>query len=445
MQRRIRVIGAIAAASILALTACSSPSGGGDGGGGGGGESGDWSIPETDPTATITVLSHLDPANDGMQLVLDAFAEDHPTITVEYDNVPFDQLNSVLEARITNKDGNPDVYWADMPRIAALAARGYTTDLTEQFEPYRDAWDAASYEGSSADGRLQGVPIANSTQLLYYNKDLLDAAGLEYPSADPESRITWEQISADAQAAVEAGAPNGLVFGQVDRYYQLQALPVSLGGSAGATGDDNLTPDVTSEPWVEAMEWYGSTFESGISPRGVAAEQNDPAFLAGSTAYQVQGPWLLPALQASEVNWGVALHPYFEGSEPVTATGSWALSMNPFSTEKEAAAIFMKWMSVDGGSGYIQNMPEPELPANVEGKTSYYERDVFASEEGKKAAEIIDYETANTAVNRLSTVGYVEFEEVMGRAFADVRNGADPAAALETAEQELNTAWAPYK
>jgi ABC-type glycerol-3-phosphate transport system substrate-binding protein len=443
MQRRKRILGAVVGAGVFALTAaCSSPGGGG---GGGGGE-GDWSIPEEAPTATIQVLSHLQDNDEQVGPVLDAFEEAYPSITVEFESVPFDQLNSVLEARITAKDGNPDVYWADMPRIAALSARGYTVDLTEQFEPYRDAWDEASYEGASAEGRLMGVPIANSTQLLFYNKDLLEQAGLEEPSADPESRITWEQLAQDARAAVDAGAKNGLVFGQVDRYYQLQPLPMSLGGSAGGTGEGNLTPDITSDAWAEAMDWYGSIFEEGISPRGVAPEQNDPAFLAGETAYQVQGPWLLPSLQASDVNWGVALHPYFEGGEPVTPTGSWALSMNPFSEEKEAAAIFMKWMSVDDGSGYTTNGPTPELPANIEGKTAYYARDVFtASEEGEKAAEIIDFETSNTAVNRLQTVGYVEFEEILGRAFADIRNGADPAEALENASTELETAWAAYK
>jgi maltose-binding protein MalE len=53
-----------------------------------------------------------------------------------------------------------------------LTARGYTTDLTKQFEPYKDSWDKASLEGSSVEGKLEGVPIANSTQLLFYNKDL---------------------------------------------------------------------------------------------------------------------------------------------------------------------------------------------------------------------------------------------------------------------------------
>jgi multiple sugar transport system substrate-binding protein len=440
MQRRIRTAGAlIGLGALLATAGCSSSGGGGAAG------SDEWSIPDEDPTATIKVLSILDAEKDGMQPVLDAFAEAHPTITVEYESVPFDQLNSVLEARISNKDGNPDVFWADMPRIAALTARGYTTDLTTQFDPYKDAWDTASYEGSSVDGTLQGVPIANSTQLLFYNKDLLDAAGLEYPSPDPEARMTWEQVTEDAKTAVDAGAQNGLVFGQVDRYYQLEALPVSLGGSPGGTGDGNLTPDITSDAWVTSMDWYGSIFADGISPRGVAPEQNDPNFVAGQTAYQVQGPWLLPMLQDSEVNWGVAPHPVFEGGEPVTATGSWALSLNPFSQEKEAAAIFMKWMSVDDGGGYIVNRTTPELPANIEGKESYYERDVFASPEGENAAAIIDYETSNTAVNRLSTVGYVEFEEVMGRAFSDIRNGADAKSTLEKASEELGSVWAPYQ
>jgi len=439
MQRRIRITGAILGAGLLLATAgCSSS-------GGSGAATDDWSIPDEDPTATIKVLSILDAEKDGMQPVLDAFKKAHPTITVEYESVPFDQLNSVLEARISNKDGNPDVFWADMPRIAALKARGYTTDLTEQFEPYKDSWDTASYDGSAVDGTLQGVPIANSTQLLFYNKDLLDAAGLPYPSDDPAQRVTWEQLTKDATAAVAAGAQNGLVFGQVDRYYQLEALPVSLGGSPGGTGDGNLTPDITSDPWVQSMDWYGSIFEAGISPRGVAPEQNDPNFVAGATAYQVQGPWLLPMLQDSTINWGVAAHPVFEGGEATTATGSWALSLNPFSKEKEAAAIFMKWMSVDDGGGYIVNRTTPELPANVEGKTSYYERDVFSSPEGEKAAKIIDFETSNTAVNRLSTVGYVEFEEVMNRAFSDIRNGADAKSTLENAAKELDNVWAPYK
>lgn len=402
-------------------------------------------LPAEDPTATIKVVSLLDLEADNMQLVVDAFEEAHPTITVEWESVPFDALASTTETRVSNKGGDPDVYWADQPRISAIAARGQALDITEAFSEFSDEFDPTAYDAGVYEDRLYGLPIANSTQLLYYNKDLLDQAGVEYPGGTVDERLTWEQVTEDAMKTVEAGAAQGLVFGQFDRYYQLEALPVSLGGSAGGTGEGNLQPDITSDAWVSAMEWYGQLFVDGVSPRGVTPETSDADFLAGKTAYMVQGPWLLPQLQESDVNWGVAPHPAFADGEAVTATGSWSLAINPFSKEQEAAAVFLKWMAIDDGAGYIKYRPNPELPANVNGKAGYFEKEVFASEEGKKAAEIIDYETANTAVNRLQTVGYLEFEEILNRAFADIRNGTDATEALQSASDELTTAWAKYK
>jgi multiple sugar transport system substrate-binding protein len=442
MRRSTLTIGTLGVSVALLVAGCSS---GSKGGGGSAGD--DWTIPDKDPTATIQVLGILDPVKEHMQQVLDAFAKDHPTIKVEYEYTPFDSLNSVLDAHMANKDGNPDVFWADQPRTAALAVRGYSADITEQFTPYFDVWDSAPKESSMYDGKLYGVPIANSTQLLFYNKDLLDKAGVAYPSTDTgDGRETWEQLLPDVQKVVDAGAKNGFVFGQLDRYYQLEALSSSLGGSPGATGDDNLTPDITSEPWVEAMQWYGKLAADGLMPRGITADETDAAFLAGDTAYEITGPWLLGNLAAqSDVNWGVAAHPYFEGGKPVTGMGSWSLALSPFSDEKEAAAIFMKWMAVDGGGQYAIIRPDPELPATPEGKKVYFERDMFQSEEGQNAAKIIDYETSNTGVPRLGTVGYVEFEDILGQMYSDVRNGADAETALKTASDKLTTAWAQYK
>ncbi|MGO1849076.1 ABC transporter substrate-binding protein [Microbacterium sp.] len=436
MQRRtIATVAALGTASLV-LAGC---------GGESGASSDDaWALPDEDPKATIQVLGH-QAEDTGILEVIDAFESAHPNISVEYEGVPFDQLNSILDARIGNKDGNPDVFWADQPRIATLASRGYTESLTEQFEGQLGTLDDAPIESSSFDGELWALPIANSTQLMYYNKALLDQAGLEYPSASPEDRMTWEDLTEDATTAVAAGSKYGLLFGQPDRYYQLEPLAVSLGGSAGATGDDNLTPDLMSDAWTDALAWYGSIHAQGLSPKGVNGEQSSEEFLAGNVAYFVQGPWLVPDLADDEIDWGVAPQPYFEGGDAVTPTGSWSLAMSPFSDDKEAAAVFMKWMSIDDGGGYALHLPAPELPASAEGKTAYYERDIFSSPAGQDATAIIDFETKNTAVPRLATIGYVEFEEILGRAYSDVKNGTDPAKALETATTELETAWAKYK
>lgn len=436
MQRRIRTSLAISVSAVLLLGACSTsgnaPGAGTDG----------WQIPSEAPEATIQVLTMLEA--ERLQKVVDAFNVEYPSVTVDIEEVPFSDLNSVLEARMAAKDSSPDVFWADMPRMSALASRGYAVDLTEQFGQFKDEFDPASWEGSSVDGKLFGVPIANSTQLLFYNKDLLDQAGLEYPSAEPESRITWEDLKADALKAKEAGSKYGFAFGQVGRYYQVQPLPMSLGGSAGGTGEGNLTPDITGDAWLKSMEFYQSLFADGASPKDLLADQTEPEFKSGNIAYFVQGPWLLPAMESADFNWGVALHPSFADGDPVTPTGSWAVSMSPFSDEKDAAALFLRWLAVDGGGGYTKNMADPELPATPAAKVDYFKRSIFESEEGQRAASIIDYETSNTAANRLATVGYVEFEEVLGRAFSDISKGTDPAKALETAQTELETAWAPY-
>jgi ABC-type glycerol-3-phosphate transport system substrate-binding protein len=431
---------AAAAASVLALAGC-----GGSDGSSTSGSGGDWSLPSSDPAATIKVVSILDLKTAHMQEVIDAFEKAHPTIKVEYQSVPFDNLNSTLDARIANKGGDPDVYWADQPRISALAARGEAEDLTKAFASFKSTFDPTAYDSGMFQDKLWALPIANSTQLLYYNKALLKKAGLAEPSADPGQRMTWEQLTTDAKKAKDAGAQYGFLFGQFDRYYQLEPLPVQLGGSAGASGDKNLTPDFTSEQWVKAFTWYGDLFKQGVAPKGMKSEETDPAFVAGRAAYMVEGPWLIPQLGESKVDWGVAPQPVFDGGKPATPTGSWSLAMNPFSKQKEAAAVFMKWMAVDEGGGYIKYRSDPELAATPDGKKIYFEKSVFSSPAGQNAAKIIDFETSNTAVNRIPTIGYIEFETILNQAFADIRNGADAKTSLDNASTQLATAWKKYQ
>lgn len=406
-----------------------------------------WTIPDTDPTATIKVVGVLDPKADGMAEVVAAFEKEHPTIKVDYQHVPFDDLNSVLDSRITQKTGDPDVFWVDQPRVPALATRGYLEDLSGPFQGLTDALQPVTVEASSFGGKLYSLPVANSTQLLFYNKDLLDAAGVKPPSTEDAERITWQQLKQDAKQVQDRGnAQHGLLFGQPDRYYQLEPLPYSAGGGLGATGEGNLTPDVTNDGWVQSMTYYGSLYADKITPRGIPAEQIDSTFLAGKTAYLVEGNWMVGKLADSKLNWGAALNPVWQGGEPASPTGSWSVGINPFSKNKEASAIFLRWLAIDGESGYAEHRAYAELPANSAGLKSYLQGDVFTgSEGGKQAAKVVEYETEHTAVGRVSTAGYIEFEDIMGRAFSDIANGADPKQALESAQSQLVTAWKQYQ
>ncbi|MDX6321027.1 MAG: multiple sugar transport system substrate-binding protein [Propionibacteriaceae bacterium] len=442
-MRRLSTIGLAAGMSVaLLLSAC-----------GGGGESASsdasqaWTVPTSDPTASINVVGILDPKTDGMDNVVAAFEKEHPTIKVNYQHVPFDNLNSVLDSRITAKTGDPDVFWVDQPRVPALATRGYLEDLTSQLSDKTSGLQEATVTSSSFDKKLYSLPISNSTQILFYNKDLLDKAGVAAPSVDDASRITWQQLKSDAKSVQDkGGAQHGLLFGQPNRYYQLEPLPVSAGGGIGASGEGNLTPEINNEGWVKAMTYYGSLFSDKVTPRGIPAEQSDATFLAGKTAYMVEGNWMVGKLADSKLNWGAALNPVWEGGEPASPNGSWSVGMNPFSKNKEAAAIFMKWLAIDGESGYAKYRSYAELPANIEGLKGYLASSAFTgSEGGKQAAEVVKHETENTSVGRVSTVGYIEFEDIVGRAFSDIANGTDPKKALDSAQSQLVTAWKQYE
>jgi multiple sugar transport system substrate-binding protein len=186
-----------------------------------------------DPTSPVTITyAGAAYSADDIKPVLAAFHKAHPTITVDYQSVPFDQFNSVLSTRLSRQDSTLDLFDVDMPRTDAYQVRGWLTDLTALFPGLADQVDKTSLAAATSDGKLVTMPYQTSSQLMYYNKTLLKKAGIPFPSDQAAARMTWEQVTADAKKAQAAGAKWGLLFDQVNRYYQLQPLAESLGGGS---------------------------------------------------------------------------------------------------------------------------------------------------------------------------------------------------------------------
>lgn len=371
--------------------------------------------------------------------VIEAFNKIHPDITIELQSVPFNDMITAIETRVGRGDSSIDLFYADTPRIAAKAARGYLLNLDDRREVIEAALDndralsTLTYEGS-----IYAYPIWTTTGFLYYNKDLLDAAGIEYPSGAIEDRMTWDEVLADARKAQEAGATWGFIMEQVDRYYMLQPLFESAGGGSGLTGDDMLTADITNPAWISTGEWYGALFESGLAPRGITASQTSDLFQRGQVAYYVSGPWSVGAFEAVEgLNYGVAPHPYFAGGKPVTATGSWALAVNPNAANREAAQLFAEFATLTKEGAYLSTTVVPNVPLQKDAFVQFASRFEPLEEKIGPASDLLAYELANTVIPRPTSVGYIVFETEMGRAFSDIRNGAPAAEVLAQTEQRL--------
>ena len=431
----------VATVAAIVLSAC----GGSPSTTGGGSHSSELVEPTKPITITYAGAAY---SADDIKPVIDAFEKAHPNITVKYESVPFDDFNSVLAARLTNANNAIDVFDVDMPRTSAYVARGWLADITSTFPYIAKSVDPGSLSAATVDKKLVAMPYQTSTNIMYYNADLLKAAGVPLPSADPAKRLSWETVTDEAKQAQSAGgAQYGLLFDQIDRYYQLEPLAISAGGGPGASGAKNLTPEITNAGWTKAFEWYGKLFADKISPRGVTAAETPDIFAAGKTAFYVGGPWWAGKFDEAKFNFGVTAFPVFDGGEASTPTGGWSLGLNPkASTDKSnAARIFMKFMGLDSG-GYAQYLSALAVPpSNLEGGVKFYESDAFKDPRMAGIVDLMKSELANTSTLRLQTVGYVEFEDIMTKAFSDIINGTDASKALESAKSDLTDAWSKFK
>ncbi|OJV93322.1 MULTISPECIES: ABC transporter substrate-binding protein [unclassified Microbacterium] len=394
---------------------------------------------------TITFL-HI--FGEGFDDAIAAFEDAHPNITVSSESVPFDQLVSQTQARLGSGDTSIDVIAVDPPRLPAMVTDGYLLDVSSDFADPPVSLSEPGVQSVTWEGKQYSYPLWSSDGFLLYNKALLEQAGITPPSSDDSSRLTWEQVLADAQRAKEAGAAYGLGFEQVDRYYQLQPLIESFGATSGLGGEGNLTPDVNSDDWKKWGKWYQQIHTSGLAPIGVDATQMPEMFTTGQIAYFVASSSRVKQFQDSPLadGWGVAPLPYFAGGEIYTPTDSWAVGVSAYSEHKDAAEEFGRFlsMSTDGGNliSQIYTLPPvnqdvyPDFIAGLE---------AIAPEPAKAMDSLFPVDSEKHALHRPSSIGYVEFETVMNKAFSDIRNGGDVSGILDSAQQQLESQLAQYR
>ena len=430
----------LALVMVISLCACSAPGASGS------------SPSQTDDNGgqSITCLFYSDVWADYLYEVNDAFtAETGITVNMEY--YPFDQFFELVEVKLSSGSSDYDVVHVDVPMVAAYTERDYLLSLDQFYsDEEKDMFIESALEAGTWNDQLMAAPMETSSQVLYYNKALLDEAGVEYPSASIENRLTYDELydlAKKVQKAVDpdgAKAISGFMFEQVNRPYQILCMPNGLG--APSIGDDSFTVRgiLDSEPWIEAMTVYQDAFEEGISLRGITADETLSNFASGKIAFMIGGSWVIDALEEAGIdNFGYAPHPYFEGHDPATPTGSWHYGIPKNAQNVDAAAEYIKYMTV--GNGHDMLMENfPALPAT----THQLNRILNAEPSDDFTTEVMRlqaYEALNTAVPRPITPGYTEYENIVGTAMEDIANGSDVKECLESAVEQLEIAFEKYQ
>ena len=292
IARRRLLQGTALALAAVPLAAC---------GGGGGTKSG------SDDVTTLKILDYYadDPDNGIFAETLEAAAK-KVGVTIERETVNGTSLiQKVLQ--MSSSRTLPDLLMLDNPDLQQIAATGALTplgDLGFKADGFIDGFVGAG----TYDGELYGMGPCANTLGLYYNKDLLDAAGVAVPT-------TWDELKAAAKT-LTSGDTYGIAFCAKASYEgSWQFLPFFW--SAGADETDIATPEAASalQLWVDLVR-EGSASESVLN---WSETELGEQFTSAKAAMVIDGPWLTTTFDKSDVNWAVA-------EIPVPAAGDTAVA-----------------------------------------------------------------------------------------------------------------------
>ena len=283
--------------------------------------------------------------------------EGSKTIDVTFEEIPAGTNAERADALLTNLigDGDIDIFDANIAEYFNFAAKG----MFENLEPYAaaDGYDfdqmgANNVELSRVNGNLYAFPYVQSVWLLYYNKDLFDAAGLPYPTDD----MTWDEFRETAKALTKGeGADKQWGFTMPDWVCTWSGIATQTG--IPFVNEDN-TANLDNPAFREALQFkYDLTMvdKSGPSLAENKATQASygKQFCAGNVGMMIAGDWVHGTIRQNlngefTFNYDVAAIPHPEGVEAGTTYGAprySGINSKRNDTQKQAAWEVLKFMA----------------------------------------------------------------------------------------------------
>lgn len=301
--------------------------------------------------SSVTVLTPQNPWFTAIEPLVPEF-EALTGIDVDLQALPEDQFRQRRQVVLTGRSDAVDVFLTQPVQDGAqYTAAGWYTDLAGFLED--PALTAPDYDGgdlgpgllksATVDDVLIGIPVLVDVEMLYYRKDILDAAGFEPPT-------TMDELREIADAVNDPGVINGYASrGASAQAVTQMSLFLYDFGADWTDGSGHAAFD--SHEGIEAFEFYGSMIRD-FAPQGAINNswaELMPLFQQGKIAIWNDSSSFLSSIvdptKADPVvleNIGYARMPGGPGGE-FNTTLPWAIAMSSFSEHKDEAWYFIEW------------------------------------------------------------------------------------------------------
>lgn len=394
---------------------------------------------------------------DWAEPVIKAYEDANPNVDVELIEVSGNDMNTKLTMMMQSEETAPDVIAEDGFMVKADAAAGYLEPLDDrlaQWEDFKNFEPAILENGRGADGKQYGLPYSTDVQGIWYNKVLMEEAGIAMPF-DPK---TWDDIIEAGKKLKEKG-PDGFVpialfnsksqaeatsmrtfqnlfYGTnselfdyeqgkwvVDRENALKVLDFvdtvynkeGLGGPIGVVSANNLSDLMKSDYMINGK--VGMFF----SADGTIGE------------YKPEGKYAWP--EVLDV-WGFAKIPTVDGSEPgyTTISGGWTWGIPAKASNKDGGFELLKFIAnMENQRDFCVRYNVLTVRSDVAKEEAYMSQEMSVVND---ATAMLKYAHFRPAVEGYASVAslYTDMVEAVSTGISS------PEEALESFEAELNRA-----
>ena len=407
-MKRLPIAVGIVAVGALALTGCSAPA-------------------DEDGPVTITYSNFISNGGneENLQKIVDAFEDANPDIKVEVTTLPYGDYGTALQTDLA-AGTQSDVFDLEYAQYAEFQANGVLAPL-EVSDP--SVYRQSVLEAYQTDGTQYALPSSFSDVVLYYNKDLFDAAGVEYPNAD----WTWADEKAAAEAITDQAAG---IWGdhQPVSFHEYYKVLAQNGGEFLNEARDAVA--FNTPEGIEAAKWLVE--KSGTVMPTIEQGQGTPdfdtnLFTDGKLGMLHTGIWVFGAVADVPFAWDIAVEP--GNTHAASAVFSNAVGVSSSSKHVEAATKWVEFLTSSDTMVDVRLDSGWELPAiSDEAKLDTY------LEKGAPANRQAVFDALDgIALPPVAKTGQTEMQDILTEELVEAQAGRKSVEdALASAEQRIN-------
>lgn len=357
------------------------------------------------------------------------FEKQHPDVKVNLEFVPYEALHDkIVAARGAGGNGYDvvlfDAIWpAEFSRFDLLQDVSSRIAADEREKIFPGAMNTVVYQGKTL-----GMPWILDTKYLYYNKAMLDKAGIKTPPA------SWQQVMDDAKVLKDKGI---VKYPLVWSWSQAEALVcdyTTLVSGFGGSFYQNGKLDFSTPASLKAVTLMKTSLDQGLSnpaSREYLEEDVRKAFSNGDAAFALNWTYMYnmandPKQSKVAGDVGIVPAPGDTPDKPGAVNGSMGLGIAKTSQHPEEA-----WQYIH----YLTSQPVQDKYAKLSlpvWKASYQDPAVAKGQESLIAAAD---KSLNVMLSRPETADYSRLSNTLQQQLQSVLQGkATPDVALKAVD-----------